>query len=67
MPIWEVFLDKEITLPFCLAWANHSWEKNNGDRLKKAAERVRTKPVQYQQIIVKSWNEWGEGNHLEPD
>ena len=25
MPIWEVYKDKEIRLPFCLAWANHSW------------------------------------------
>ncbi len=27
MPIWEVHKDNEISLPFCLAWANHSWEK----------------------------------------
>jgi hypothetical protein len=32
MPIWEVFKDKEITLPFCLAWANHSWEKKLWDK-----------------------------------
>ena len=32
MPIWEVYADKEITLPFCLAWANHSWEKKMWDK-----------------------------------
>lgn len=32
MPIWEVFKDKEIKLPFCLAWANHSWEKKMWDK-----------------------------------
>ena len=25
MPFKEVLKDKEITLPFCLAWANHDW------------------------------------------
>ena len=32
MPIWEVYKDKSITLPFCLAWANHSWEKKMWDK-----------------------------------
>lgn len=32
MPIWEVYKDKQITLPFCLAWANHSWEKKMWDK-----------------------------------
>lgn len=31
MPLWEVYKDKTITLPFCLAWANHSWEKKMWD------------------------------------
>lgn len=26
-PIWDVFEDKEIDFPFCLGWANASWEK----------------------------------------
>ena len=30
--IWDVFNDKEINLPFCLAWANHSWEKKQWDK-----------------------------------
>lgn len=32
MPIWEVYKDKSIKLPFCLAWANHSWEKKMWDK-----------------------------------
>ncbi|MBQ3714296.1 MAG: glycoside hydrolase family 99-like domain-containing protein [Fibrobacter sp.] len=31
MPIFEVLKDKTITLPFCIAWANHSWEKKLWD------------------------------------
>ncbi|SCY72597.1 glycosyltransferase WbsX family protein [Butyrivibrio sp. INlla14] len=31
MPIWEVYKDKSITLPFCLGWGNHSWEKKTWD------------------------------------
>ena len=37
------------------------------DLLKKAIETVDKKNQGHQQIIIKSWNEWGEGNHLEPD
>jgi len=32
MPIWEVYRDKNISLPFCLAWANHSWEKKTWEK-----------------------------------
>lgn len=32
MPIWEVYKDTTITFPFCLAWANHSWEKKMWDK-----------------------------------
>lgn len=35
--------------------------------VKKALEIVNDKPKEEQIIIVKSWNEWGEGNYLEPD
>lgn len=35
MPIWEVYKDKNITLPFCLGWANHSWEKKLWNRKEK--------------------------------
>ncbi len=34
---------------------------------KKAISVVRNKPYEEQLIIIKSWNEWGEGNYMEPD
>jgi len=33
----------------------------------KALEAVRDKPEEEQIIFLVSWNEWGEGNYLEPD
>jgi hypothetical protein len=45
--------------------------KSNPELFKKLARRaieiVRNKPKQEQIIIIKSWNEWGEGNYMEPD
>lgn len=35
--------------------------------VKRAIEVVKNKPKEEQLIIIKSWNEWGEGNYLEPD
>ena len=32
-----------------------------------ALEAVKNKPEEEQIIILKSWNEWGEGNYMEPD
>lgn len=32
-----------------------------------AMDAVITKPKEEQLIIIKSWNEWGEGNYLEPE
>ena len=34
---------------------------------RKALDIVQHLPPEYKIIFVKSWNEWGEGNHLEPD
>ncbi len=38
-----------------------------GRWLKKAATRMLDRPVQEQLLFIKSWNEWAEGNYLEPD
>jgi hypothetical protein len=35
--------------------------------LQQAIEQVRHRAVDKRIIFVKSWNEWGEGNYLEPD
>jgi hypothetical protein len=35
--------------------------------LKKAIEKIERYPAERKIIFIKSWNEWAEGNHLEPD
>lgn len=35
--------------------------------IKRALEVVKEKPKEEKIIMIKSWNEWGEGNYLEPD
>ena len=35
--------------------------------LLKAFDAIKEKPADNQIIVVRAWNEWGEGNHLEPD
>jgi len=38
-----------------------------GSLVRQAIAAVKDKPHQEQIIIIKSWNEWGEGNYMEPD
>ena len=35
--------------------------------LKNTFLLIKDKPEEEQIILIKAWNEWGEGNHLEPD
>lgn len=47
------------------------YDKSTPELFKKsilnALEIVKNKNPEHQIIFIKSWNEWGEGNHLEPD
>ncbi|MDR0733794.1 MAG: glycoside hydrolase family 99-like domain-containing protein [Dysgonamonadaceae bacterium] len=38
-----------------------------GKHLARTFNDVKTKPQQQRIVIIKSWNEWGEGNYMEPD
>lgn len=46
-------------------------QNSTPDLFKKAVQRaidvVREKPKEEQIVMIKSWNEWGEGNYMEPD
>lgn len=37
------------------------------DVLKKAVDGIMHKPYEKRFLMIKSWNEWAEGNYLEPD
>ena len=37
------------------------------DYVKNALEIVKDKKPENQLIFIRAWNEWGEGNYLEPD
>ncbi|GHU58780.1 hypothetical protein FACS189444_3010 [Spirochaetia bacterium] len=36
-------------------------------QIENCLELVKEKPDEHKIIFLKSWNEWGEGNHVEPD
>ncbi len=38
-----------------------------GRHLRDALATVAHRPLEHRLLFVKSWNEWGEGNYLEPD
>lgn len=37
------------------------------EHVRQALELIKNKPSEKQIIFLKSWNEWGEGNYMEPD
>ena len=38
-----------------------------GHSLRSLVDNVQNRPVQQRFVFLNAWNEWGEGNHLEPD
>ncbi len=46
---------------------NHSTPELFKKLVLEAIETVKDKPKDEQIIVIKSWNEWGEGNYMEPD
>ena len=44
-----------------------SWILSDGVLKSEVCENIKDKPEEERIVIVKSWNEWGEGNYLEPD
>ena len=45
----------------------NSEPKYFAENVKDALNAIKDKPKENQIIILKSWNEWGEGNYIEPD
>lgn len=35
--------------------------------MQQVLKRIRNKPEEHRIVMIKSWNEWGEGNYMEPD
>lgn len=38
-----------------------------GEHVRSCLAQIQDKPLEHRLIFIKSWNEWAEGNHLEPD
>lgn len=51
---------------FGKVYLNSSPEKF-GEHVRMILQNVKHKDPDYQVVFLKSWNEWGEGNYLEPD
>lgn len=51
---------KSLILTDC---APHFFEKV----VRNAVEVIQNKPEEQKIVMIRAWNEWGEGNHLEPD
>ena len=46
---------------------NNSTPELFSEHVTSVLDVVRDKPEEYRLVFLKSWNEWGEGNYMEPD
>ena len=46
---------------------NDATPREFGKHAKTVLELVENKPIDKRFVFLKSWNEWGEGNYMEPD
>ena len=81
LPYIDVDRDQDLESYPCIlpSWDNTPRSGLNGfvftnaspgrfqEHLREALRRVEGYENDHRIIIVKSWNEWAEGNHLEPD
>jgi len=49
-----------------LVWYNHTPELFAKSVI-NAIDLIKNKPIEHRILFLKSWNEWGEGNYIEPD
>jgi lipopolysaccharide biosynthesis protein len=47
--------------------ALHATPERFGAHVRRALQLASNAPLDEQLVMVKSWNEWAEGNYLEPD
>ena len=71
--------EKMYSLLFILNWDHSPRSKKTGliinnstpqkfyTHVKKVLSMVKNKKESHKIIFLKSWNEWGEGNYMEPD
>lgn len=46
---------------------NHASPEYFAKHVRMAMEAIKDKPEEHQILMLKSWNEWAEGNYMEPD
>ena len=46
---------------------NNSTPEYFKEYLDKLLDSIKSKPIEKRFLFIKSWNEWGEGNYMEPD
>jgi len=63
-PSWDNTSRRQDNSVFII---NNSSPEEYGKWLKRAINRVKNEPPDHRIVFINAWNEWAEGNHLEPD